>query len=396
MPNYLYIEDLFVNFYDAVTWGKITLHDQDRSACYSFHTAIETKKMLTEKQSKYLLRILSKYQSQAKLSNLEYGTLLESPSWKYPFRVVDDTKSIYVEQDDNKTLWLVLKMPFILKEKLDALIQKNTHYSHSAWDADRQVRKIKFYSCNLMQINDFVTENKFFKDESFLNALATVEQIWQDQELSVPRSVVVDSTVELINAPTDAKNWWNDHRQNDLEHDMFLAKSLGYPASLEKLPETLIEKISVSSATSFWIKDITDVFEVYKRTKGKIAVIVNKDHESFAWIQKFTSEAEKHVDLGDIKICFRLEKTENNNNFNEWVKNSGYGGSIETGKIFIFQGKPAKWLFSGEHDVKLIVTNSLYPIPSSLTQDWMSTHSCVLYVGDQKASHIKDKNIVNL
>jgi hypothetical protein len=396
MPKNLYIEDLFIDFYDAVTWGNITIQEQDKSACNSFYTAIETEKMLTEKQSRYLLRILSKYQSQAELLNLDYGTLIQTLAWKHPFRVVDDTKSVAVEKDEQKTLWLVFRMPYALKEKLDALLQKNTQQFHSAWDPDRQVRKIKLYSCNLMQINDFVTEHGFFKDETFLTALAAVEQIWQDQEQAVPQSIIVKDQVELLNAPEDAKSWWDNNRQKIIDYDIFLAKSMGYPVSLDKLPETLIEKISSSTATSFWIKSIADALEIYKKSQGKLAVVVNKDQESFDWIRKFTDEAEKHIDSSDIKICFRLEKNEDNHNFNEWVKHSGYGGSIESGRVFIFQGKPAKWLFSADHDVKLIVTNSLYPIPSSLTQDWMATHPCVLYVGDQKASHIKDKNIVNL
>jgi hypothetical protein len=53
-------------------------------------------------------------------------------------------------------------------------------------------------------------------------------------------------------------------------------------------------------------------------------------------------------------------------------------------------------LFSRDHDVKIILTNSLFPIPSSIAQDWMQSHPCVIHIGDQKASRMRDKNIVEL
>ena len=97
----------------------------------------------------------------------------------------------------------------------------------------------------------------------------------------------------------------------------------------------------------------------------------------------------------DIRICFRQDKIEDRG-FNQWVKDNGYGGKVEGGKIFIFQNKPPKWLFSDGIDVKIILTNSLYPVPSAITQAWMESHTCVCFVGDIKAAHIKDKKIAEL
>ena len=97
----------------------------------------------------------------------------------------------------------------------------------------------------------------------------------------------------------------------------------------------------------------------------------------------------------EIRVCFRLDK-QDDHGFNQWVKDSGYGGKVELGNIFIFQNKPPKWLFSEAKNVKIIVTNSLYPIPSATTQTWMDNHTCVFFVGDIKAAHVKEKKIVEL
>jgi len=198
----------------------------------------------------------------------------------------------------------------------------------------------------------------------------------------------------LINAPTDVVEWFNDHRTCNQSSDLLLAKNMGY--LLKDKPTTLVEKIAANSNTHFWLKTLESFFELYNLVNGHVAVIVNKSDNTETWVKEFAETAKKSgVNPADIRVCFRLDKTEDRG-FNQWVKDSGYGGKVDGGKIFIFQNKPAKWLFADEIDVKIVLTNSLYPVPSATTQVWMESHTCVCFVGDIKASHIKEKDIVEL
>jgi len=396
MSTNLFVEDLLLEFYTKDIIFNLIMEEQDRAACHNFYSQVLDARAFTEKQAKYLLRILTKYKTIAELEGIDYNGLLESPQWRRPFRVIDNTKSITVEQDEKKCLWFAVKMPYAFKEKFDALIDKSASFSNSFWDHERQVRLVKFYNCNIIQLNDFADEHGFFKDDTFLSVLAEVEEIWQNQEIVEPCSKIENGIIGLVNAPEDAINYWNQHKNNNLEHDCFLAKSMGYPLATSLLPVSSFDKIITTRATNFWHTDISTAFDLYKQVQGKVAVIVNKDRESCQWVRNFTKLAEAYVDKDDIKICFRIDKNDPDQSFNQWIKDNGYGGSVDNGKIYIFQGKPPKWLFSDEQDIKIIITNSLYPIPSSITQDWMASHPCVLYIGDQKASKIKDKNIVNL
>jgi hypothetical protein len=391
-----HVEDVFLDFYDLCISQNILLQSQDITVCDNFVQNIETKKYFTEKQANFLLRILKKYQKECEKKKLLIDDVLENPQWKYPFRVLDQTKSIAIEKDDKKTLWIVLKIPFNLKEKLDELIDQRD-YKHSVWDPDRQVRKIKFYNCNIIELNEFADNHGLIKDQSFLTVLSEVEEIWQYQDQAIPSSVLVGGQISLMNASEEAIEYWNDNHTGSLDRDMFLAKSIGYPLILDRKPSTILEKISSSQHTEFWIKDIENIFKLLRIIKRKIAVIVNKDDHSVQWIKQISKEIQNNIPEAKIKICFRYEKSEDPKiKFNDWIKENGYGGNVEEGDIYFFQGKPAKWLFSKNHDVKMILTNSLYPIPSSIAQDWMNTHSCVIYLGDHKASLIKDKNIVEL
>ena len=390
------VEDVFLDFYDLCISQTVLLQSQDISICDSFVQNIETKKHFTEKQANFLLRILKKYQSDCEKNDLAIGDTLENPQWRHPFRVIDQTKSIAIEIDEKKTPWVILKIPFNLKEKLDNLID-HTDYKNSIWDPERQVRKVRFYNCNLIELNEFADNNGLIKDESFLIALSEIEEIWQGQDQIIPSSVVLEDQVSLINASESVREYWNDNQSGLLDHDMFLAKSIGYPVILDHKPATIIEKISSSQHTAFWVKDLENVFKLFHTVKGKIAIVTNKDNLSVQWVRSFSEEIKTNVPEAKIRICFRYEKSEDPKmKFNDWIKENGYGGNVDEGNIYFFQGRPAKWLFSRDHDVKIILTNSLFPIPSSIAQDWMQSHPCVIHIGDQKASRMRDKNIVEL
>jgi hypothetical protein len=226
-------------------------------------------------------------------------------------------------------------------------------------------------------------------------ALGEVEEIWQNEDEIAPYCIKhFGATVDLCNASEEIVQWWEQRRICEQGHDLLTAKSMGYP--LKETPENLVEKIANSTATQFWLKSLDQFFELQKSVNGIVAVILNKGDASQSWVKEFCTEAERNqIDTTEIRVCFRLDKDEDRG-FNQWVKDSGYGGKVEGGKIFIFQNKPPKWLFSEGIDVKIILTNSLYPVPSTTTQTWMDTHTCVCFVGDIKASHVKEKKIVEL
>ena len=115
-----------------------------------------------------------------------------------------------------------------------------------------------------------------------------------------------------------------------------------------------------------------------------------------AWLKDFARAVDQSgFDRNLIKVCFRADKSQNQE-LNTWIKENDFGGQVEGGKILIFNHKPAKWLFKDVEDVKLLVSNNLYPATSVLTKDWFNTHPCTIYLGDIKPSHSKDKRIVEL
>lgn len=391
-----YVEDIFVDFMDYCERQVIQLSHQDLTAANSFYNVISAGNQLTKNQGNFIIKILQKYRMFAKMAGLDYSTALDDPKWKKSFRVLDLSKRAYVEKDEEGNIWICLKFPFALKEVFDKeILPVVKDYSSSVWDAEERVRKLKFYNFNLIEVFEFLQKHNFDIDDTFMITLAEVEEIWQNSESITPYCEKhFGATVDLINASAETREWFEEHRTGNQASDMLLAKSMGYP--LRDQPKTLVEKIAFAPETNFHLKNITSFFEIYKSVGGPVAVILNKGNNSENWVKEFCSVSKDFgIDSEEIRICFRLDKQEDRG-FNQWVKDSGYGGKVETGNIFIFQNKPPKWLFSEGKNVKIIVTNSLYPVPSATAQAWMDNHTCVFFIGDVKAAHVKEKKIAEL
>ncbi len=391
-----YVEDIFVDFMDYCERQVIQLSHQDLTAANSFYNVISAGNQLTKNQGNFIIKILQKYRMFAKMAGLDYSTALDDPQWKKSFRVLDLSKRAYVEKDEEGNIWICLKFPFALKEVFDKeILPVVKDYSSSVWDAEERVRKLKFYNFNLIEVFEFLQKHNFDIDDTFMITLAEVEEIWQNSESITPYCEKhFGATVDLINASAETLEWFEEHRTGNQSSDMLLAKSMGYP--LRDQPKTLVEKIAFVPETNFHLKNISSFFEIYKSVGGPVAVILNKGDNSENWVKEFCSVSKDFgIDSEEIRICFRLDKQEDRG-FNQWVKDSGYGGKVETGNIFIFQNKPPKWLFSEEKNVKIIVTNSLYPVPSATAQAWMDNHTCVFFIGDVKAAHVKEKKIAEL
>lgn len=390
-----YIEDIFVEFVDLCDHRKITLAGQDWSAVQSFSHIILGKSQLTKNQANFIVKILQKYKIFAKSAGLDYTEDLVDPQWKNSFRILDLSKRIFLEEDEEGVLWIVMKFPYALKEVLEKEISPVVkEYNQSVWDSENKVRKIKFYNFNAVEVFEFAQRHNFEIDDSFMIALAEVEEIWENSEKISPSCSTLFDDVVLHNANEDTVSFFENNRSGKVGRDLLLAKSMGY--FLSKKPENLVEKIAASTHTHFHLKTLEDFFTVYKSVGGTVAVVTNKENGTENWVKEFCEISKKfEVPADEIRVCYRLDKNEDKG-FNQWVKDSGYGGKVEGAKILIFQNKPAKWLFSDNTNVKIILTNSLYPIPSNVTQTWMDGHSCVCFVGNIKAAGHKDRKIVEL
>jgi len=391
-----YIEDILVAFELQVQIGSVQVQWQDLTPLSSLANAVNQGKTFTKAQSNYVLRLLTKYQNTAKSAGMDYQLHLQNPQWRQQFRILDTSRRVFIETDTEGYPQICLKFPFDFKKTFDTRFSDvMSGFGTKSWDQERRIRIIPLSSINLIALNEFVTEHGFEIDNTFLEVVAVIEEAWDQQDNIIPYSQITPSGVEIVNAAANAQEFWQQYSHLPAGEQCFLAKSMAYPVRLGRLPETPFEKIITSTDNHFWLKNVEDFFKVYKElTTGVVCVLLDRSTDYKKWIEGFANAADQQeVDRKDIKVCFR--KTDDKE-FNSWIKDQGIGGTVDTGRIFIFENKPAKWLFTGDKDVKIIATNNLYPNTNTISQLWMEGHPCVIYLSDIKPSTKKVSKLVEV
>ena len=389
-----FAEDLFVEFYNLVSQQKISIQGQDFSPISSFHEKIINSGELTKNQANFLIKLLEKYKTMSAMAGFDYRPQLQDVKWRREFRVLDLSKKIYVELRENK-LEICLKFPYQLKKEFEDEIDTGKNIqAHSFWDHEHKVRRLDFYHYNLISLYEFVCKHNFEIDDTFMNVLSDVEEIWQNSEDAVPHSEFGTYGVQLKNASDETVEWWQSNKAGSTAKDLLLAKSMGF--LYQEKPRNLVEKIAASQENSFWMKTNQEFFQLAKSCPGKICVLLDRSSATLPWLQNFVADAEKSgVSREEIKVCFRDSK-ESSTGLNDWIKIAGVGGKVETGRILIFESKPAKWLFKADNDVTLLVTNNIFPPTNTMARDWFACHPCVIYLGDTRPTETKGQKIVEL
>lgn len=396
MSNSANIEDLFQKFSLHVLFsGGISPHDS--TIIDSFSNVIASGNKLTSAQAKLMLRLLKKYHDIVKLVDKDAESLVKNPIWKQDFRVLDLTKKVFVEKTEDGLYDVGLKFPYSFKSEFETYCPMFlSKYPNYRWDSQRKVTWIPFYELNILVLYDYLITNDFEIDDSFLSAVALVEEIWENQEKLVPMVKIIGEKVEIFNVSDDAKNYWDQQVSGEQNKDLLLARTMGIRLNLNKKFKNIFEKIASSEdATSFWCKNVENFFAVYKELDGVAAIILDRNSDILEWTKRFVAIAENcQIPRSDIKICFR--DSEKDSDINRWIKDNQLGGTVEHGKIFIFNHKPAKWLFTKDINVKLVGTNSLFPFSQITTQRWLDSFPLMFYIGEIRASTLKESKIVEL
>jgi hypothetical protein len=391
-----FIEDIYVEFFEQIVYNNITgVVSHDFNPAFNFYQLLLDNKPPTQAQADYIIRILTKYLNLAKSQNLDYSAALAKPEWKQQFRVIDQSKRVHVEKDELGIPQVCLQFPYQLKKEFEETILVNLESGYSAtWDADRKLRILPMYDFNLVQIHEFVKKHRFDIDDSFLSALSEVEEIWSQEDNIVPSCKIVNGEVVIKNVSEETRAWWNEHKNGVIENDLLVAKHM--QLRFVGGTDTLIEKIVSSSATNFWIKDIPQFLDLCNKIQGRTVLVLDRAYDTQSWVREFITQVETtNFNKSAIRVCFR-SKREHETGFNDWVKEQGLGGAVDAGKLLIFDNKPAKWLFKNNNDVKLLVTNNLFPHTHAITRNWFKSHACVIHLGNIKPTLIKDRDIVEL
>lgn len=385
-----YAEDLFTLFYNIVIDNNISIDYVEEIVCNNIYAVCANNDNLSESQKTYIKCILEKYKCiLEKYTTLpffygfDYSNLLSNLTFKNIMNSNKILKHMVVNKcPDRGGYKIYCTVPLNKHDYYCDLFQSRLNPGNSIASTRKQFM-IEF---NVLAINpntllDVASEHEFVVDASVTHLADEYNNAVRRSAEITPHSIVTD-TVILQNATTDTIAYFNKHKTGEIEYDKFLAKRLGYPVcGIENVSP--FDKIVSSSTTTFWTTDALPIFELYKKTKCKIAVLVDAYDEFKPWISNFVDVSKTAgVAPGAIKVCYREKKADSE--FNKWVKDNNLSGSVDSGDIYILNHKPPKWIFKNPDFINLIVTTRLFPSSMIITKHWFESHPCVIYLGDTK------------
>jgi hypothetical protein len=396
MTSVTYVENCFLLFFELVEEKKISLESSDVSPIRNFVNIMSDDRPLTRSQANFVLRLLGKYQSKINHHGIDISDIIQTPLWKNPFREIDNSKSISLESNNNQITYILARFPFSFKDTFfDEFLLKDR--SKAIWDHDVKSQRIKLLDINLINFVECAKKYNFIISGEILDLAERLEEYWANEESLIPHSILLDNAVVLVNASSAVMDFFNAHKKNNIYHDLILAKSMGF--FLRKEPTNKIEKISAAEENKFWINSFETLIDILQSSDHFPAVVIlDRASDNVSWAQHFISVYEKmNLPISDVKICYRFSnEIDDGRKFNDWVKDLDLGKNLDQGKIFICLHKPPKWMFKDNFDVKIIVTNGIYPNVNSITDSMVESFHTVLFSTDIKPSEKRNKKIVQL
>jgi len=391
----MYVEDAFEDFYHLIVCRQIIPEKQDKGPITSFGNIIISNRQFTEKQGSFALKLLHKYQKISELHGLDYEDIIVSPSWKNSFRVIDYTRKVWVEQDEEQCVWICVKFPYKLRQEFDKNVTVGMDELDSdVYDKDRALRMLSANKTNFLALDEFVKTNNFECDRSYDDLISFVNEAMLNNEKIIPLAYISESGVQLKNVTESVEDYFQLHKSHKDLKDILLVKSMGIP--FMSTMSTPVHKIASSETSFFWTHNLKTYLSIINETDATSVFIKDRNVSAVDWTVKFLAAADEiGIEREDIVICFR-----DDDNFNDYIKQQRVTGKISDQKIFVFDHKPAKWLFKKKKDVTIIGTDVLFMnhLPP-VARSWVEAHHCVINVNESKPvlTYIfEEKNIVEL
>ena len=192
------IEDLIVAIAFTHT---IKTNQWDTNLVYSFADQIGRGIGFTEKQGTVALRIIKTYSTQLSTTlNLDIQNILKNPTYRYPFRQINNTKKISVQKDP--VFGQVIKVEFPYNETYVNTIRKNRdRLEYAQWNPEEKAWIFALTESSIQILSDLFGKEHFEFDEEFQIYQEQANVIQEHMEEFVPMLVLEDGNPVFKNIP---------------------------------------------------------------------------------------------------------------------------------------------------------------------------------------------------
>lgn len=389
------VEDLILFICDSINGiDPKSLSQRDRSIIFSIASQLKRSVALTTRQADLVLKIFRDNRHLYEhVPNFE--RLLLSPSYKYPFRVIDTSRKIILDETNNS---IRVKFPF--DTQLNKILDKIS--SRRSYDSVTRAHTYRLSESSILDLVDSFKDHNFQIDEKILNWYSDIKSILNNPDRYFPCADLVNESVFLINSNNSSKSYFEKNRKNNIITDAYLAKFMGLKLSPSLMAEiqsqdidNLTKSIITSDKNRFFISSSSSYNKFHISCFLKEAatyptiIFLNDDHRLPVIFKQWIISLNKNsVENKNISVLFRSDQQFD---FNTLVKEEVLNNLVdEQTKVVFVKNKIPKILYKLNFSPKLILScNSFYVHYTG--QKLVDSHPLVLYYTEESNVRMNPK-----
>jgi hypothetical protein len=348
-----------MNIEDLVVFSvrhAVPLNTWDARLVVSIYEQIITKNSLTEKQGAAMVKILKRYHSaistHAGQDILQY---LENPTYRLGIRKINTVKRITIVEHELYERAIQVEFPF--DQNIIEAIKSKKHIQHTGqWDSEKKSWIFPLSEYSIAHLAKIAQENSFEMDAEFTSFVKQYNAVVENIEQYIPILVAENDGVKIRNFDEKLANFSSEN----ILKSVFEARKLGVLTWGENIGDHL-ETAGTSEITRNFLQsepgenyhinseknDIFSLTDIVQNMTPTLFIIpggseLEKLQDCCAFLQSIGFEP------NEVSVMFRMPK-ETHENFNNFVKNSGYNNPItdSTRAVFVSGKFPKPILKSG-------------------------------------------------
>ena len=380
------IEDLVKQIYDSEK-SKKNLSPKDRSVLFSIAAQFNRSLALTVNQASLVLTILEENKENIEMI-LENQTLLKSPVFKYPFRIVDTSKTIFIK--DNS--FIGIKFPYNQSIKTFLIKEMQGKFNY---DLNSKTYLYPLTDDNILKLLDSeeIRNASFNISSDLTDRHAQIKKITENAEEYLP-TLDYDESFILRNASKAAVSYFENHKTDNMLSNVFLAKILGIQSSKKligllysmdfnpKFLDLLINEKNKIRTSKTVKNDIAFIISyVSAIDQWPIMVLVDCDANADTDLDNWVSTLIGHgIKNEEISVLFR---SQTNKNCNTFIKDNKLNNLVDDKtKVVFVRNKIPKILYKIDFHPKIVISTSKF-YAHYTSQKLLSIHPYTILYSDQ-------------
>jgi hypothetical protein len=378
-----------MNIEDLVAFSvryPVPLNSWDSRMMNSIYEQIAFKNSLTEKQGAAVVKILKRYHSaistHAGQDILQY---LENPSYRLGIRKINTVKRITVV--DHELYERAIQVEFPFDQNIIEAIKDKKNINHAGqWDSEKKSWIFPLSEYSIAHLKNIAQENSFEMDEEFVSYAEQYNTVVKNIEQYIPILVAENGGVKIRNFDEKLVNFSSEN----ILKSVFEARKLGVLTWSENIEEYLeTEEIDQNTrdflrsdpSADFYINsekyDIFSLSDIVKYLSPTLFIIPGgSELEKLQDCCNFLHGI--GIEPNEVSVMFRMPK-ETHENFNNFVKNSGFNNPItDTTRAVFISGKFPKPVLKSGIKFHTVINLGFDNVHYSM-RDFVKNHENLVY-----------------